>query len=306
MLNLAGAERSAKARSVSRPPWRGFATGVIGVLAAGGCSAQGVTAAPPPPPMCTPSTAPLPPSDATVTIDVSRKYQTIQGFGTTERLFTDPHLTKTFDPATQQGAVIVPPDQQAAILRTLYTDIGLTRVRYATDPGIEPVNDNSDPNITDLTKFNFTGRGGDGHIAYVDAARPFGLAQWWGSPITAGESWMSATDPAEYAEWALAIIRHWNSAGTPLTYWSIFNEPGFFGGGTTRSGQYLRDAVKLIGGRLAAEGIPTRIVIPDDVNPTSALNRASIIMADPVARLYVAAVAFHLYDAASPPAQPNT
>lgn len=279
---------------------------LAGLLSVPACAAQGVTPPPPPPPVCTPSTAPLPPSDATVTIDVSRKYQTIQGFGTTERLFDDPHVTKTFNPATQRAGVVIPPDQQAAILQSLFGDLGLTRVRYATDPGVEPVNDNTDPNITDLSKFDFTWKHADGHISFVNAARPYGLKEWWGSPITPGESWMSATDPAEYAEWALAIIRHWNNAGTPLTYWSIFNEPGYFGGSTTRSGAYMRDAVKLIGGHLAAEGIPTRIVIPDDVNPASALSRASVILADPVARLYVAAVATHLYDATFPPAQPNT
>ena len=306
MSNVAGAERSAKPGGRGRHRLLKLALGAIGMLSAGSCSGQVVTQPPPPPPVCTPSTVPLPASDATITVDVSRKFQTIDGFGTTERLFTDPHLTKTFDPATQQGAVLVPPDQQAAILKALYTDIGLTRLRYATDVGIEPVNDNTDPNVTDLSKFNFAFKGGDGHISLVNAARPFGVTTWWGSPIGPGEAWMSSTDPAEYAEWALAIIRHWNSAGTPLTYWSLFNEPGYFGGGATRSGEYMRDAVKLIGARLSAEGIPTRIVIPDDINPAAALNRASIILADPAARRYVAAIATHVYDATYPPVQPNT
>ena len=285
--------------------WRALAPMTILALAASSCAAEMVqTQPPPPPPACSVSTAPLPSSDATVTVDVSRHFQTIDGFGITQRLFDDPHLTNTFDQVTQRGAIIIPADQQAAILRALFTDIGLSRLRYATDPFIEPVNDNADPAVTDLSKFNFTWKGGDGHIALVNAARPFGLTKWWGSPIGAGEAWMGPTDVAEYVEWALAIIRHWNAAGTPLAYWSIFNEPGYFQGSTTRSGQFIRDAIKAIGPVLVTEGISTRIVIPDDITPAEALSRATVILADPAARQYVAAIATHVYN--GPNQQPNT
>ncbi len=274
---------------------------VVGILSATACSAvtQETPPPPPPPPVCTAGNTPLPASDATVTVDVSRRFQTIAGFGTSQRLFDDPHLTNTFDPGTQRGAVVIPPDQQAAILRALHTDIGLTRMRYATDPNIEPVNDNANPTVTDLSRFNFAWKGGDGHINLVNAARSFGLTRWWGSPITAGETWMASTDVAEYAEWALAIIRHWNAAGTPLTYWSVFNEPAFFGGTTNRSGDFMRDAIKVMGPVLVSEGIATRFVIPDDIDPGSALSRATVILADPGARQYVVAIAFHLYNGPS-------
>ncbi|HEY8063058.1 MAG TPA: hypothetical protein VID74_09680, partial [Gemmatimonadales bacterium] len=110
---------NSRANSVlSAGAWRRLAGRLapVAVVAVGvmSCSAQAVTPSPPPPPPppgCTISTAPLPASDATVTVDVSRKFQTIAGFGTSERLFDDPHLTRTFDQATQRGAVVVPPDQ---------------------------------------------------------------------------------------------------------------------------------------------------------------------------------------------------
>lgn len=272
---------------------------VIGTLSASGCSAATQET----PGVCTVSDRPLPSSDATITLDVSRKFQTIEGFGTSQRLFDDPHLTNTLNPGSQRSAVVISSAQQAAILRDLYTDLGLTRLRYATDPNIEPLNDNADPAVTDLTKFNFAWKGGDGYISLVNAARQYGLRQWWGSPIAAGEPWMSSGDVAEYVEWALAIIRHWNTAGTPLTYWSIFNEPESFQGITTRSGEFIRDAIKAIGPVLVTEGIPTKLVIPDDVTPGDALNRTTTILADPAARKYVAAVAFHLYPSTT---QPNT
>ena len=284
---------------------RALATIAILALATNSCTAEAVQAVPPPPPpSCSVSTAALPPSDATVTIDVSRKFQLIDGFGTSQRLFDDPHVTNTSNQATGRGGVVIPADQQAAILRALYTDIGLTRVRYSTDPNVEPVNDNADPNVTDLSKFNFAWKGGDGHIAQVNVDRSYGLTKWWGSPLLPGESWMGSTDVPEYVEWALAIIRHWNAAGTPLTWWSLFNEPAAFSGYGTRSGEFMRDAIKRIGPVLVAEGIPTRILIPDDVTPAEALSRASIILADPAARQYVVAIGTHPYNGAD--GGPNT
>jgi len=114
---------------------------------------------------------------------------------------------------------------------------------------------------------------------------------------------MSHTDPAEFVEWSFAIIQEWNRLGNPLPYWSIANEPGL--SKPTINGAFLRDAIKLLGPRLAAAGIPTKLVAPDETSPASALSSASIILADPVARQYVAAIAFHLYGG-SPSSQPNT
>jgi len=277
-------------------------TGLIGVLA---CAAQDVVPPPPPPPGPPPAclgTAPLPAASVNIAVDPSVRFQTIAGFGATERLFDDPHLTNTFDPATSRSAVVIPPDQQAAILKAMYTDLGLTRDRYATDIGIEPVNDNSDPLVTDLTKFNFAWKGGDGHSAVAEQSYPFGLTTVWGSPIGT-ELWMSHTDPAEFVEWSFAIIQEWSRLGNPLPYWSIKNEPGL--SKPTINGAFLRDAIKQLGPRLAAAGINTKLVAPDETSPAAALASASIILADPVARQYVAAIPFHLYGAV-PSSQPNT
>jgi glucuronoarabinoxylan endo-1,4-beta-xylanase len=46
---------------------------------------------------------------------------------------------------------------------------------------------------------------------------------------------------------------------------------------------------------MKAEGLATKIVVPDDVNPIEAETRASVILADPEARSYVGALPFHLY-----------
>ncbi len=246
-------------------------------------------------------TGPLQAAGVTVTVTPATRFQTIAGFGTTTRLFDDPHLTETSDPATGRGAVVVPPAEQARILTALYTDLRLTRMRYATDPGVEPVNDNADPSSTDLSRFDFRWKRLDGHVEYALAARPFGLTTWYGSPIVI-EPWMSHSDPAEYVEWAMAIVRRWRDLGATLPYWSIINEPGY---AANLSPIFIRDAVKLIGAKLAAEGIPTRLVIPDDADPAAALARAQVVLADPVARQYVAAISTHIYVTSGTPQQPQ-
>lgn len=253
---------------------------------------------------CLAATA-APPStaDVTVTLEASKRYQTIQGFGTTERLFDDPHVTNTFDPVTRRAAVVVPPGEQGRIFDALYKDLGLTRVRYnprddqGADAALEPVNDNLDPSVTDLSKFDLSWKKNDGHIEYVKAVRPRGVTTYYASPLTL-ESWMGEGSADEYVEWAMTILRRWRDQGVEMPYYSVMNEPGNPRNGVTVSGTFLRDVIKRLGAKLRAEGFRTRIVAPDDINPIEALARLRIILADPDARQYVAAIAYHLYGSA--------
>lgn len=239
-----------------------------------------------------------------VAIDTKARFQVIDGFGSTQRLFDDPHITETFNPLTGRGAVVVPAPEQAKILAALYTELGLTRVRYnprddavaagGFPPGLEPVNDNADPNVTDLTKFDFSWKKNDGHIELVKMELPYGVTTYFASPLTL-EDWMTESNPEEYVEWAMAILRRWRDQGVEMPFYSIVNEPGYPRSGTW-SGNYLREVTKLLGAKLRAEGFRTRIVIPDDVSPAEAWRRAAVILADPAARQYVGALAYHLYD----------
>lgn len=237
--------------------------------------------------------AALPTTDASVTLDASQRFQTVQGFGTSQRLFDDPHVTDTFDPTTRRAAVIVPATEQAKILDALYVDLGLTRVRFHPD-GMEPVNDNADPMSADLSKFDFSWQKSDGHIAQIRQLVSRGVTTYFGSPITI-EPWMNETNPAEYAEWVIVMLRHWRDQGLEMPYYSLMNEPGYVRSGYW-SGTWLRDVAKILGARIKAEGLKTRLVVPDDVNPMEAYGRLQTILADPDARQYVGAVAYHLYD----------
>ena len=230
--------------------------------------------------------------DVTVAVDARAGYQTMQGFGTTIRLFSDPHVIG------QHGDIGNGLDIGAAaqdeILRRLYVELGLTRLRSALQtPGVELVNDNDDPGVTDLSRFRFDWVFGDGHIDLLKRARAMGVTTWWLSPFTL-EEWMGEGTVAEYVEWTMAVLRHWRAAGVEPPFHSIVNEPSHPRANV--SGEFIRDAVKLLGPRLRAEGFATKIVIPDDIHAYKAAASARPTLEDPEARQYVAALAFHLYD----------
>ena len=104
----------------------------------------------------------------------------------------------------------------------------------------------------------------------------------------------TSTDVAEYAEWLLAQVRRFTQQGAPLDYISVANEPSY--SRNAMSGEFIRDVIKNLGPRLKAEGLLVPFVIPDDVRSTRGAAKAATVLADPVARQYVGALAIHLYD----------
>jgi len=244
---------------------------------------------------CPAAPAALPATDVTVTLDAAQRFQTIQGFGSTQRLFDDPHVTKTFDASTGRAAAsaVPPASDRTKILDALYVDLGLTRVRIHPE-GLEPVNDNPDPLSPDLSKFNFGNRGADGHIAAIKSELTRGVTTYFASPVVL-ESWMNESNPDEYVEWVMVMLRHWRQQGLEMPYYSILNEPGYYAGGTPWSGAWLRDVAKKLGPKLAAENFRTRLVVSEDASPLAAYGRISTVLADPDARKYVGALAYHLY-----------
>jgi O-glycosyl hydrolase len=216
---------------------------------------------------------------ATVTINTAIAHQQMGGFGASMRIFDDPHLVAGVSASDTLQLLL--PDQEA-VLDSVYNTIGLTRVRALIQSnGSQPT-----PESTPRRDWIF----GDGHIALVKRAETKGLREWWLSPL-ALETWMNPSTVSAYADWSMAEIRYWKSQGAELTWYSIANEPLLIG----LPGEFLRDAVKLIGRQMAAEGIKTRLVIPDEVNPINGAERAKIVLSDPEARSYVGAIATHIY-----------
>jgi len=245
------------------------------------------------------------PVDSSVTIDGSVRFQRIDGFGTSERVIDDPHVFDNFDPRTSRAKTVVPPEARAEIYDKLYRDLKLTRVRPVLDGGVEQSNDNADPNATDRSRFAFAGKRTDAHIDYTAEAAARGLKVHFASPVRL-ETWMESSlgTPAEYTEWAMAMLHRWRSRGYEPRYYAPINEPGYYGQRKTAwqgsdssgfSAEYLRDVVRLLGRELRADGFSTQLVIPDDLNPSEANARARVILSDPAARRYVGAIATHLY-----------
>lgn len=73
----------------------------------------------------------------------NRKFQIMQGFGSTVRLFDDPHLSETWDPGARRASALLSRAQQDEIMKLVYGELGLTRIRPATDADVEKSNDNA-------------------------------------------------------------------------------------------------------------------------------------------------------------------
>lgn len=210
-----------------------------------------------------------------VTIDLRAPRQVVQGFGSSERVWIDPHLSDS--PMTD-----VPPSGQAAVLDALYRRLGLTRVRPVLDQGVQK---------TRGGPFEFGGKLADAHIAYVKQARRFGLRTFFPGPVYI-EPWMTENDVDAYVDWAMAMLRHWRALGAEPPFYAPQNEPYI---NRDFSPNWLRDVVVRLGAQLRQEGFRTKLVVPDDENPVAAYRRAAVILADPRAREYVGAIAYHIY-----------
>lgn len=219
-------------------------------------------------------------------IDPLATRQVIDGFGASSRVWDDPHL---LGGASRQ----VPSDARRVVLEALFDDLGLTRLRPVLDRGVEPVNDNADPLTADPRVFTFAGKLGDSHVEVVSQAVDAGLSSFFPAPLTL-ETWMNDGNPEEYVEWAMMMLRRWRELGFPPPWYSPVNEPAHPRAGRL-SPAWFTDVVKLLGRRLREEGFATKLVIPDDLNPTQAYRRASAVLADADARPFVGAIAYHDY-----------
>ena len=212
---------------------------------------------------------------ANVSVDLTSKRQVMQGFGSSERVWTDPHLSN--NPQT-----IVPAAARRQILQLLYTRLGLTRVRPILDQGVQK--ERGSP-------FAFGGKLADAHVAFVKEARRYGLKTVFPGPVYL-EPWMGAGDVDAYVDWAMAMMERWRSRGVELAYYAPQNEPQVNG---NFAPDFLRRVVIQLGTRLRKAGFKTKLIVPDDENPVDAYRRAAAILADPAARRYVGALAYHIY-----------
>ena len=206
-----------------------------------------------------------------ITVDSREMFQVMQGFGSSVLPLESGHMwSETHTSISPQ----LSPEQRQEIIKLVYHDLGLTRMRFAMDRGMA---------LHDW----------DREIDYTRDAILAGADTYFLSTHRL-EVGMTESNPEKYVEHAFGVIQYWKSKGLELPYYSIINEPGYTFSGII-SKEYLRTVVKLLGKKLQESGLHTKLVIPDDWSAGEAYKRSSYILADPEARRYVGALAYHLY-----------
>jgi O-glycosyl hydrolase len=222
----------------------------------------------------------------TAVIDLDVRHQSIEGFGVSTRVWSDPHLSDA--PQTN-----VPASAQDEILALLIDDLGLTRMRPIIGAGIELDNDNDDADVLDPTGFNFEGKRTDAHVEVIGQARARGLPVWFPTMLKP-ERWMSEQNPDEFAERIMAQLFRWQDLDALPPLISPVNEPTLEIAGAF-SMEWFVEMVRELGRRIDQAGLATQLIIPDDLAPETGIAFAEAVMADPETRQYIAALGYHLY-----------
>jgi glucuronoarabinoxylan endo-1,4-beta-xylanase len=255
----------------------------------------------------------------TISADSSQQYQAMEGFGGF---------------GAQMEYWGNGPFTSPAFVNTLMNDLGLTILRDNIPSNFEITNDNNDPAVTDLNAYNINTAtpGHDGkladHLQYLIDIKNAGLqklivsvwtpAPWMkynnkvGNGTTNQNSAPAYTNNPdantnqlktdmyeEFAEYCTAYIKIIKQrTGLDVYALSIQNEPRFsqFYASCVYNGAALRDVIKVVGQRLEAEGLSTKIFIPEDVGWFDGIKSlVEPVLADADARKYVDIVAVHGY-----------
>jgi O-glycosyl hydrolase len=243
----------------------------------------------------------LPATAATVTIDDAVTYQTIEGFG-------------GFGGMKQWWSS--PPFHDAAFVNLMVNDLGLTMVRIRADGNdFEPSNDNSDPNVLNMSGFNTTTSKFAQHFAYFRALKARADAE--GEPLAfigsfwTPPKWMKTNNSlingghlktsayAEYGEYLIAFLTAMKQeCGIDVYAVSPQNEPAFEEPyeSCVYTPTEMRDLVKVIGPMIHAKFPDVKLFAAEDMLHNWSKNPfAGTLMADPQSRAQVHALAVHGY-----------
>ena len=254
-----------------------------------------------------------------VAVDLSKKFQTMEGFG-------------GFGAMKEYWAQ--PPFTSDEFVNSLVNDLGLTILRDNMPTSFEYENDNNDPFVTDLTKFTLTVKppGHDetvsDHLDHLRKMKAAGLqklivsvwspATWMKHNNMVGNGTQANSAPAytttptaatnqlktemynEFAERCVAYIKIIRQeTGLDIYALSVQNEPRFsqFYASCVYDGAALRDVLKVVGKRLKDEGLTTKLFLPEDVGWLQGVeNMTRPTLDDPAARGYADIIAVHGYD----------
>ena len=229
-----------------------------------------------------------------VDIDLAATHQTIDGFGAFM--------------GSGSGVIADRPLRLAA-------DIGMTMARFGViDVEFEPVNDNSDPDVSDWSRF-------DTDAVPLETMRLLRdntdvekfILTFWSPPAwmkrnksLSAEGWSTDNklEPfyyEEYAEHVAALIRMIQfETGIELYAVSLQNEPEFNEpyASCQINPNEMRDLIKVVGPRLEAEGLNTKIFWAEALPEQGKIHEyIRAVKNDPEAARYADIVAIHNYDA---------
>lgn len=208
-------------------------------------------------------------------VNGGKSYQIMEGFGGSARTMDDAHVWS----GAHRGMVPrLGNGERTELFNKIYSELGLTRVRYTPDKGESY-------------------RDADRYIAHTKDALSAGAEVYFLSPLRL-EDGTNESNPEAYVEHAFGVILYWKSKGLELPFYSIINEPGYSRSGIV-SKEFIKAAVKLLGKKLKEAGIKTKFVITDDWTPDEAYRRCVYILDDADARQYIGALAYHLYGGSS-------
>lgn len=253
-----------------------------------------------------------------ITLDPTQQHQVMKGFGGF---------------GLQREGWSGGPFTSDAFVQTMMDDLGITILRMNVPTNFEQENDNDDPFVTDLSKFNINNNtpGHDeklaDHIPYLIAMKEKGLktliASIWSPPVwmkhnnrvsngtrnndappysktpNANSNQLRKTMYDEFAEYCVAYIRIIKQkTGLDVYALSLQNEPRFsqFYASCVYDGEALRDLVKVVGKRLKDENIGTKLFMPEDVGWYDGIKQfVDPVLADAEARKYVDIIGVHGY-----------
>jgi O-glycosyl hydrolase len=227
--------------------------------------------------------------------DPAIRYQTIAGWGGLVRNW---HWDKPF---VKGPSTSLPPEMRERILDDLALDLGLNRFYFAIHPDlIEPRNDNADPLLADAAGFDFTAlepylremvlparerlrARGDRFQFYIN------MVMFLPPPGTA----RLHQDPAEYVEFALALLAYLRSRGLEVDGWVVLNEPDL---NPLWSPEELARLAVRLGRALRNAGYPARLIYPETSRPGNAARWLGALAAQPGASRFLAEISYHSYD----------
>ena len=233
----------------------------------------------------------------TISVAEGKTYQTMDGFGTSMRLWDDPHINGL--PTTApDGGIAMSDAQRDTIYDLLYSQtigIGLNRLRVRiVEPGWQ-----SEEGARIVTDAPYPGPHASAMLDFIQKARLRNPALRTGFEVGVFDSWVTgSTLPLTVARYIKTTLDFARSRGHEPDWAGIQNEPSITPPGF--SGENLRDVTIELKNLLKADGYATKVSVPDDVFDGAGAPKAAIILADPSARSAIKAVSIHLYGDESP------